>query len=64
MRTLYVEITRRRTLRLSERWGWRASNANGKVIATSHEGYYNEDHAEKMAHQLFDGHPYYKVNWR
>lgn len=64
-RTLYVDITRRMTLRRSDRYGWKATTANGKSVAISGEGYANRAHAKEMAHKQYDNHPFYtNVIWR
>lgn len=33
-------------------WRWRRVAANGRVVATSGEGYRNRAHAEKMARKI------------
>lgn len=33
-------------------WRWRRVAANGRVVATSGEGYRNRTHAEKMARKI------------
>jgi len=35
-------------------WRWRYVRSNGKIIATSGEGYQNLGDAQGMAHYLFD----------
>ena len=41
-------IFRRRTVVRSQRWGWRLVAANGRIVATSGEGYTDRDEARRM----------------
>lgn len=34
-------------------WRWSLRHPNGKLVATSGEGYKNRSHARRMAHRLF-----------
>jgi uncharacterized protein YegP (UPF0339 family) len=48
------EIVRRRTVRRSQRWGWRLTSSND-VVAVSGEGYANREHAETMVLFVISG---------
>jgi len=48
-------IFRRRTVVRSQRWGWRLVASNGRIVATSGEGYANKSQAERMALLVTDG---------
>ena len=45
-----IEIFSRRTVRHPRRqWWWRLRAANGRIVASSAEGYINRAHCEEMA---------------
>lgn len=42
--------------RRNQRWRWRAVASNGRIVATSGEGFANREHAIDVARDLFAGH--------
>ena len=49
-----ITVYRRRTLARNQRWGWRMV-ANGRIVATSGEGYANKREAVDMACAVTSG---------
>lgn len=49
-----LEVYRRATVIPSQRWGWRLWS-QGRIIATSGEGYSSESYAEWMGARVCDG---------
>lgn len=43
-----LEVYRTRSLRRSQRYGWRCTTPNGRIIAASGEGYTHADEARRM----------------
>ena len=48
-------IYRTRSLRRSQRWAWRLVAANGRIIATSGEGYSTSTSAQRMGVAVMGG---------
>ena len=48
-------IYRTRSLRRSQRWAWRLVAANGRIVATSGEGYSDKGRARGMALDVVSG---------
>lgn len=48
-------IYRTRSLRRSQRWAWRLVAANGRIIATSGEGYYERSVCRAMGEEVVAG---------
>lgn len=48
-------IFRRRTVVRSQRWGWRLVAANGRIVATSGEGYTTKESAHAMGLSVVTG---------
>ena len=48
-------IFRRRTVVRSQRWGWRLVAANGRIVATSGEGYSDKAQARFRGITVADG---------
>lgn len=53
------EVYRRRTLISSQRWGWRIRATNGKIVATSGEGFSSEQWAYEALRRIVGD--YYEV---
>lgn len=49
-------IYRTRSLRRSQRWAWRLVATNGRIIATSGEGYANRTEAGRIGRAVVYGH--------
>ena len=49
------EVYRTRSLRRSERWRWRLTHANGRILAVSSEGYTDRAEAERIGWQVVTG---------
>ena len=49
-------VYRTRSLRRSQRWAWRLQAANGRIIATSGEGYAHRGEARGMGIFVAGGH--------
>ena len=54
--TATLTIYRTRSLRRSQRWGWRLTAANGRNVAASGEGYTDRAEALWQALQVIGGH--------
>ena len=50
-----LDVYRTRSLRRSQRYAWRAIHANGNIIATSGEGYYDMAEALGMGDRVLGG---------
>ena len=48
-------IYRTRSLRRSQRWAWRLVASNGRIIATSGEGYVSRNNALHMGMRVTNG---------
>lgn len=53
--TATLTIYRTRSVRRSQRWAWRLTAGNGRIVATSGEGYTRKDEAERMARLVVSG---------
>ena len=51
-----IVVYRTRSLRRSQRWAWRLVAENGRIIATSGEGYTSQLHAVEMAEKVTGDH--------
>lgn len=50
-----IEITSRRWVPRSQRYRWRLRTMNGRIVATSGEGYSDRGTCETMARRIVDG---------
>lgn len=50
-----LEVYKTRSLRRSQRWAWRLVASNGRIIATSGEGYTSKKYATAMGTQVARG---------
>lgn len=48
-------VYRTRSLRPSQRWAWRLVALNGRIVATSGEGYRDKSEARRMMRRLARG---------
>lgn len=55
MATPILTVYRTRSLRRSQRWAWRLTATNGRVVAVSGEGYAHEAEAERMGRAVCGG---------
>lgn len=51
----HIEITRNLLARRSQRFRWRLVHANGRIVATSGEGYANRGECEAQAVKVVGG---------
>ena len=50
-----LTVHRTRSLRRSQRWAWRLTTPNGRIIATSGEGYSDRNEARVRGLSICDG---------
>lgn len=50
-----LTVYRTRSLRRSQRWAWRLTASNGRIVATSGEGYTGRREARSMGLIVSDG---------
>ena len=50
-----LTVYRTRSLRRSQRWAWRLTTPNGRIIATSGEGYSDRNEARVRGLSICDG---------